>query len=218
MKIHSQGYMIILFSGIVAIMLLALIFGFVRTPVIKYALTIILTIFYFLIVWFFRVPKREFVKNEKFIYAPADGKIVVIKKTLESEYFKDNRVQVSIFMSPFNVHANYYPMSGFVKYVKYHPGKYLVAWHPKSSLKNERSTVVIENEQKTQVLVRQIAGVLARRIICNAQVKEYVKQGEELGFIKFGSRVDIFLPVDAKVLVNLNQTSRAMKTVIAELK
>jgi phosphatidylserine decarboxylase len=210
--------MILLVSGITVIVLLALIFGFIRINTVKYSLSVLVIIFYLLILWFFRVPTREFVKDDKLVYAPADGKIVVIEKTIENEYFKDERVQISIFMSPLNVHANYYPISGKINYMKYHPGKYLVAWHPKSSLKNERSTVVIENEHGLQVLVRQIAGILARRIICNARLDKNVEQGEELGFIRFGSRVDIFLPVDSKILVKLNQSSRAKKTVLAEIK
>lgn len=162
------------------------------------------------------MPKRSFQKDNRLVYAPADGKIVVIEKTDENEYFKDERIQISIFMSPLNMHANYYPVGGRIAYMKYHPGRYMVAWHPKSSTENERSTIVIENNE-SKIMIRQIAGILARRIITNAILNGVVDQGEELGFIRFGSRVDVFLPKSAKITARLNQTSRAMITVLAEL-
>jgi phosphatidylserine decarboxylase len=215
MKIHKQGFLTIAFASIGLALSMALILLFVQPVFIGTTLIVILLCLYLLIWWFFRVPHMTFQPDERLIYAPADGKIVVIEETIENEYFKDERIQVSIFMSPLNVHANYYPVSGKVDYIKYHPGKYLVAWHPKSSAENERSAVVIKNGEK-KILVRQIAGALARRIITNSKLNDDVKQGEELGFIKFGSRVDVFLPKTAKIRTHLNQTSRAMKTVIAE--
>lgn len=173
-------------------------------------------VFFGLILWFFRVPQRDVVIDSNKIYAPADGVVVVIEETEEQEYFNDKRIQVSIFMSPLNVHVNYFPVSGTVNYCKYHPGKYLVAWHPKSSALNERSTVVIQTEYGKEILVRQIAGAVARRIITYAEEGKQAKQGEEMGFIKFGSRVDVFLPPDATIKAELNQKSVATQTVIAE--
>ena len=153
--------------------------------------------------------------NENNILAPADGKVVVIEKTEEPEYLKDKRIQVSIFMSPLNVHINRYPLSGKVNYVKYHPGQYLVAWHPKSSTENERTTIVVEHKNKTEILFRQIAGALARRIVYYCKEGEEAMQGKEFGFIKFGSRVDVFLPENAKINVQLGQVVTGGETVIA---
>jgi phosphatidylserine decarboxylase len=216
MKIHEQGFHALIISGFGFALLVTVTMLFVQPLWIKTPVIIILSGLYFLIWWFFRSPDRAFRHNNNLVYAPADGKIVAIEETLENEYFKDKRIQISIFMSPLNVHVNYYPVDGKIDYTKYHPGKYLVAWHPKSSIENERSTVVIRNNE-VKILVRQIAGALARRIITNARLNDEVKQGGELGIIKFGSRVDLFLPKTAKISVHLNQTSRAMKTVIAEL-
>lgn len=183
---------------------------------ITYSVIIISLIFLILILQFFRNPKRAVKENIGHIIAPADGKIVVIEEVEEPEYFKDKRKQISIFMSPINVHVNRYPISGTVKYAKYHPGKYLVAWHPKSSTENERTTVVVEN-QKTAILFRQIAGALAKRIVMYSEKGQTAKQGEDFGFIKFGSRVDLFLPLDAKVEVSLNQKVKGNQTIIASL-
>ncbi len=216
MKIHQQGFQTIVVTGLSLAILMAIVLLLIQSFIIKITLVILIAGMYFLILRFFRVPRRTFQQSDKLVYAPADGKIVAIEETLENEYFKDERMQVSIFMSPLNVHVNYYPVGGRVDYMKYHPGKYLVAWHPKSSTENERSTVVIHNGE-AEILIRQIAGALARRIITNAKEEEDVKQGGELGFIKFGSRVDVFLPKTAKIEVHLNQTSRAMRTVIAEI-
>jgi phosphatidylserine decarboxylase len=171
--------------------------------------------FLYIILQFFRNPKRNTPVNPAHVIAPADGKVVVIEEVEEPEYFKGKRLQVSIFMSPFNVHVNRYPVSGAVKYVKYHPGLYLVAWHPKSSTDNERTTVVVQNESGHEVLFRQIAGALARRIVYYAREGDKATQGSEFGFIKFGSRVDIFLPVGTKVDVQLNQVVRGGESVIA---
>ena len=216
MKIHKQGYTIIAFFGIALAVLIALTAIFVKIVYLSVPLITIGLVFYLLILWFFRVPDRQIILDDKLVYAPADGKIVVIEPTIEQEYFNDERIQVSIFMSPLNVHVNYYPVGGVVDYTKYHPGKYLVAWHPKSSAENERSTIVIKKGDTT-ILVRQIAGAVARRIITGAKTGDEVKQGDELGFIKFGSRVDILLPKSAEVVAKLNQKSRAKKTVIAKL-
>jgi phosphatidylserine decarboxylase len=158
-----------------------------------------------LILQFFRNPKRKTQVNDSLIISPVDGKVVVVENVYEKEYFKDNRIQISIFMSPLNVHVTRYAMSGIIKFSKYHPGKYLVAWHPKSSELNERTTVVIENENFGTILYRQIAGAVAKRIVNYAKVDSRVVQGEDAGFIKFGSRVDLFLPLDSKIKVKINQ-------------
>jgi phosphatidylserine decarboxylase len=173
--------------------------------------------FLIIILQFFRNPKVVTEQNEHHVISPADGKVVVIEEVEETEYFKEKRIQVSVFMSPFNVHVNRNPVGGIVKYFKYHPGKYLVAWHPKSSTENERTTTVIENKNKVQVLFRQIAGALAKRIVWYVKEGQNVQQGGEMGFIKFGSRVDIFLPVGTKINVELNQVVKGGKTVLAEI-
>lgn len=216
MKIHKQGLPVIAIASSVFAILMAAVILFVNQSFVQIPVIVVLIIIYLLIWWFFRIPDRKFINNDRLVYAPADGKIVVIEKTMEDEYFKDERIQISIFMSPLDVHVNYYPFGGTIAYTRYHPGRYLVAWHPKSSLENERNTVVIVNNE-SKILIRQIAGILARRIITNAKQNEDVKQGGELGFIRFGSRVDLFLPKTAKITAQLNQTARAMKTVIAEL-
>ncbi|WP_259014942.1 phosphatidylserine decarboxylase family protein [Emticicia fluvialis] len=174
-------------------------------------------VFFIIIVQFFRKPTRNTTKNSKHIIAPADGKVVVIEEVVETEYFKEPRRQVSIFMSPINVHINFNPISGIVTYFKYHPGKYLFAWHPKSSTENERTTIVVKHSNGTEVLFRQIAGALARRLCWYVQEGKNVEQGTEFGFIKFGSRIDIFLPLDAKILVNIDDRPVGGETVIAEL-
>jgi len=173
-------------------------------------------IFFGLVVYFFRFPIFDVKKNPKHFISPADGEVVVIEKVMETEYYNEERLQVSIFMSPFNTHMNRYPISGLIKYFKYHPGKFLVAWHPKSSTLNERTTFVVENET-TSVLFRQIAGAVARRIRWYDKEGDTINQGDELGFIKFGSRVDLYLPLDAKVNVELKQQVRAGKDIIAQL-
>lgn len=170
------------------------------------------------ILQFFRQPKRPVITDENTIYAPADGKVVVIEKVNEDEYLKDERIQVSIFMSPTNVHINWAPISGIVDYFKYHPGKYLVAWHPKSSLENERTTVVIKDKHERKVLLRQIAGAMARRIVWYVKENTSIQQGEQFGFIKFGSRVDIYLPTNSEILVNINDKTKGNTTPIARLK
>jgi phosphatidylserine decarboxylase len=171
----------------------------------------------YLIIQFFRVPSRFFSFTDNDILCPADGKVVVIEEVTESEYFKDRRIQVSIFMSPMNVHVNYNPISGLIKYVKYHPGLFLVAWHPKSSTDNERTTMVIEHSSGKEVLFRQIAGAVARRICYYVQPGQTVKTGDEFGFIKFGSRVDVLLPLDCKINVKIGDTVKAKLTKLGEL-
>ncbi len=173
--------------------------------------------FYIIILQFFRNPKRSTTINNNHIIAPVDGKVVVIEEVFEKEYFKDKRLQVSIFMSPLNVHVTRYPISGKVKFSKYHPGKYLVAWHPKALEENERTTIVIENPAIGSILYRQIAGALAKRIVNYAIPEMQVIQGTDAGFIKFGSRVDLFLPLNTKILVNLNDKVKGGEKVIATL-
>ena len=178
---------------------------------------VISVLIYLLILQFFRSPKRVIEINDGHVIAPADGKVVVIEEVVETEYLKDRRRQVSIFMSPINVHINRSPVTGVVDYFKYHAGKYLVAWHPKSSTENERTTLVVTTSDGKSILMRQIAGALAKRIVWYCKEGMSIKQGEEFGFIKFGSRVDLFLPLDAKILVHIGQKTKGGKTVIAEL-
>jgi phosphatidylserine decarboxylase len=185
---------------------------------IKLLITAAVIFFWIAFLQFFRLPNRLNKAKPNELVAPCDGKVVVIEEIEEPEYFKDKRIQVSIFMSPINVHANWTPVRGDVTYVKYHPGKFLVAWHPKSSTDNERTTVVIENNQGVSVLFRQIAGALARRIVCYSKEGETAEQGEEFGFIKFGSRVDIFLPLGTEIKVGLGEVVKGGITVLAHLK
>lgn len=216
MKIHKEGYKILLTTTLILVVINLLAGNFISIEWLKTLILAISLVFFILILQFFRNPERNTVFNENHVIAPADGKVVVIEEVVENEYFKDKRKQVSIFMSPINVHVNRNPISGLVKYAKYHPGKYLVAWHPKSSTENERTTVVIANN-KTEVLFRQIAGALAKRIVYYVKEGEQVAQGHEMGFIKFGSRIDLYLPLDAKIEVNLEQKTRGGETVIATL-
>ncbi len=218
--IHKEGRMILLALGFCLILVNCLLYFFSPDLVsLRTWIGVISGIIYIAVLSFFRIPKaRYFVEDDKMIVAPADGKIVAIEEVEEPEYFKDKRIQVSIFMSPANVHVNLAPIRGKVKYTKYHPGNYLVAWHPKSSEKNERYTTVIENEDtEFEVLVRQIAGKVARKITNYLDEGEEILQGKELGFIKFGSRVDIFLPINTKINVDLKQKVQGGKTILAEL-
>lgn len=215
-RFHKEGNAII---GITLTLLFALNYITHLFTVKEWIIHLVLgvsIIFLVLILQFFRNPKRPLILDENKIYAPADGKIVVIEEVDESEFFKDKRKQVSIFMSPINVHVNRYPISGTVKYAKYHPGKYLVAWHPKASNKNERTSIVVENKN-TVVLFRQIAGALAKRIVMYSKEGDEAIQGEDFGFIKFGSRVDLFLPLDAKIEISLNQKVKGNQTIIASI-
>ena len=215
MKIHKEGRLIITAVGIVLI-LLNLFFSYLAPKAFPLA-TLASVLLYAWVIHFFRHPHREIhMADNNLVYAPADGKVVVIEETDETEYFKDRRLQVSIFMSPMNVHVNRNPVSGTVNYLKYHPGRYLVAWHPKSSTENERTTVVIDNGE-AEILLRQIAGAMAKRIKTYLQVGQQVEQGGEMGFIKFGSRVDVFLPLDAQLEVRIGDKVKGNKTVIARL-
>lgn len=218
MSIHKEGYKILAF-GFLALLILNTIVNIVweDIEILRWAFIICSLMLYVFLLFFFRLPVRVLQPDPGLIYAPADGKVVVIEETVENEYFKDNRLQVSIFMSPFNVHCNRYPVSGRIKYVCYHPGQYMVAWHPKSSELNERSTIVIETKDGVEILIRQIAGAVARRIVTYSKENQYVKQGDELGFIKFGSRVDIFLPVGTEVEIPILQQVRANKSIIARI-
>ena len=182
-----------------------------------WAINILLLTILILVMQFFRIPKRTLVYNDGDVICPADGKVVVIEEVEETEYFKDRRIQVSIFMSPLNVHANYYPISGENTYVKYHPCKFLVAWHPKSSTENERSTVVTQDKNGTEVLFRQIAGAVARRICLYAETGAKAEAGKEFGFIKFGSRIDIFLPLNCQINVKIGDKVKGIETKIASL-
>jgi len=213
---HKEGHTIILiflFAVIADILLLEYILD---DGLIKLILQSVSILILLLILQFFRNPVRNTIINEKHIISPVDGKVVNIEKVYEKEYFKDERLQVSIFMSPFNVHVTRYPISGKVKFSKYHPGEYLVAWHPKSSEKNERTTIVLENKVVGKILYRQIAGALARRIVNYAEVGENVTQGKDAGFIKFGSRVDLFLPVDSILNIEINQHVKGGEDIISE--
>ena len=213
---HKEGQKIILFflvAVIADILLLEYIFDDSHLKIILQSISIIVLL---LILQFFRNPVRNTIINDKHIISPVDGKVVNIEKVYEKEYFKDERLQVSIFMSPLNVHVTRYPISGKVNYSKYHPGKYLVAWHPKSSEKNERTTVVLENKIIGEILYRQIAGALARRIVNYAEVGENVTQRKDAGFIKFGSRVDLFLPVDSSLNIEINNYVRGGEDIISK--
>jgi phosphatidylserine decarboxylase len=218
MTIHREGYLIILTTAVICG---GIAFGnallFSKIPWLFWAINVVVVILFFLIVQFFRVPKRTVEAKANEVVCPADGKVVVIEEVEETEYFKDKRIQISIFMSPLNVHAQWYPISGKTTFYKYHPGKYLVAWHPKSSTLNERTTLVIKHDNGQEILVRQIAGAVARRIRCYAKVNDRVLVGNEFGFIKFGSRVDVFLPLTANVKVSLDQKVKGKLTKLAEL-
>jgi len=215
MIIHKEGHRILLGLTIILVAFNLLVSRFF--PVVTIFLGLLSFVIWFFVIWFFRNPKREVdVVQDGIIYAPADGRIVAIEEIEEPEYFKDKRLQVSIFMSPYNVHVNRNPVSGRVNYYKYHPGSYLVASHPKSSTENERATLVIKNDH-SEIMLRQIAGAMAKRIRTYLKVGEQAIQGKELGFIKFGSRVDLFLPLDAKIEVAMDQKVKGNKTIIARV-
>ena len=213
---HKEGFVIIrnLLLSILFIDGVAWYFAGEFNLAVKLLITVT-AILAILVLQFFRNPKRNTILNSQNIIAPCDGKVVVIEEVTEHEYFKDKRIQVSIFMSPLNVHVNRYPISGAVKYAKYHPGKFLVAWHPKSSIENERTTVVVKNETTGAILFRQIAGAVARRIVMYSKTNDKAVQGEDMGFIKFGSRVDLFLPLDAKINVAIDDVVKGGISVIA---
>ena len=212
---HKEGAQSILLGTVFTAVVLLLSDKFIDTNWIKMSIQVVTFLLLIIILQFFRNPKRTVISNENQILAPVDGKVVVIEEVYESEYFKDKRIQVSIFMSPINVHVTRYGLDGIVKFSKYHPGKFLVAWHPKASEENERTTIVIENKTFGEILYRQIAGALARRIVNYAEEGMQVVQGEDAGFIKFGSRVDLFLPLGTTINVGLNQKAIGGKTIIA---
>lgn len=219
MRLHREGTpTLLLVSAVVCFGLFALLKWPVLPTFISILLGAALVVVLAIVVWFFRVPKRAVRDDDTAIFSPCDGKVVVIEEVYEPEYFKDRRRQVSIFMSPLNVHINYHPIGGTTTYYKYHPGKYLVAWHPKSSTENERSTVVNKHPKHGEVLFRQIAGALARRICTYAREGQPAAQGTEFGFIKFGSRVDLFLPLDVNIEVSLGQVVTGSASVIARFK
>ncbi len=212
---HKEGGKIILIATTLTVVFLLLTDHFVTLFWLQKAIEIIVLFFLIMILQFFRNPERNVIINDNHIIAPVDGKVVVIEEVFEAEYFKEKRLQVSIFMSPINVHVTRYPVNGKVKFSKYHPGKFLVAWHPKASEENERTTIVVENPVFGEILYRQIAGALARRIVNYAKEGMQVVQGTDAGFIKFGSRVDLFLPIGTVVNVKLNDKAIGGKTIIA---
>ena len=213
MKLHKEGNTTLTIE-ILAFSLLNYLAYSSENEYVAYFTTAITAFLFIMTLNFFRIPKREFERKEGIIYAPCDGKVVVIEETEETEYYKDRRIQVSIFMSPLNVHNQVYPISGNVKYTKYHPGKFLVAWHPKASTDNERSTVVVEND-KISILFRQIAGAVARRIMTYSTVDEKATVADEFGFIKFGSRVDLFFPIGTKIKTQIEEKVTGGQSIIA---
>jgi phosphatidylserine decarboxylase len=214
-KFHKEGAKIILISTFLATVSILLLDKFIEIGWLKMLLQIIALLLLIIVLQFFRNPDRTLTVDENVIIAPVDGKVVVIEEVFEGEYFKDKRLQVSIFMSPINVHVTRYACSGKINFSKYHPGKFLVAWHPKASEENERTTIVIENKTFGEVLYRQIAGALARRIVNYAVAETQVVQGDDAGFIKFGSRVDLFFPIGTKINVKLNDKAIGNRTIIA---
>ena len=218
MTFHKEGYTSLAITILFIFVLNALIqFYFPEAHTLKWIIYILSGIFFLIIVQFFRSPFFDISIDETTVLCPADGKVVVIEETDETEFLKDRRIQLSVFMSPVNVHVNRNPISGVVSYFKYHKGKYLVAWHPKSSTENERTTVCVQNSEGVSVLFRQIAGALARRIVWYVKEGDIVEQGQQFGFIKFGSRVDVFLPLGTKILVNIGDVVKGGRTILAEL-
>jgi phosphatidylserine decarboxylase len=218
LKLHHEGISIVRNLIMWLFILNGILYFLQVNDLIFRLINVASVIFFAIILYFFRNPERAVESNEDVLYAPADGKVVVVEQTVENEFFNEPRIQVSIFMSPLNVHVNRIPVSGKIDYYKYHTGDYLVAWHPKSSTHNERTTVVLETLKGTKILLRQIAGAVARRVVCYAEVGKIFQQGEDFGFIKFGSRVDIFLPLDAEIKVNVGDRMWGNRTVIARLK
>ena len=217
MKIHREGYPTILITFIIIGLINSLIFFYLTLIFIKLLTLLVSLIFFYLILHFFRNPIREVEINNKHIIAPSDGKLVVLEEVFENEFLKVDCTQLSIFMSPLNVHKQWYPVNGEVVYSKNHNGKYLVAWHPKSSIENERSTIVIQTEENQRVLFRQIAGAVARRICNYSSIGDKVNQNMEAGFIKFGSRIDVFIPKKSKIKVSLNDIIIGGETILAEI-
>jgi len=218
MRLHREGTASILIVLAVCSFLGFALWHWPVPDVLRYALGLVLLTVLAIVVWFFRVPVRTITRGDDLIVSPADGKVVAIEEVNEAEYFNDRRIQVSVFMSPLNVHINFHPVGGTVSYYKYHPGKYLVAWHPKSSTENERSTVVVRHPKHGEVLFRQIAGALARRIVTYAREGEPAAQGAEFGFIKFGSRVDILLPLGTEITARIGDVVQGSVTPLARFK
>lgn len=217
MKFHKEGYASLLIVLVFSAIIHFIAFYFFKTFVIAHLFAHLISLFLIItILQFFRNPTRQFTIGDNFIISPADGKVVVIEETEEPEYFKGKRLQVSVFMSPINVHVNRYPIAGDVVFFKYHPGKFLAAWEPKSSTDNERTTVVVKHSSGKEVLFRQIAGALARRIVWYCKEGDKATQCQEMGFIKFGSRVDLFLPLDTKLKVKIGDVVKGSQTVLAE--
>lgn len=218
MTFHKEGYTSLALTILFIFVLNALIqFYFPQAHTLKWIIYILSGFFFLVIVQFFRSPFLDISTDETTVLCPADGKVVVIEETEETEFLKDKRIQLSVFMSPVNVHVNRNPIAGVVSYFKYHKGKYLVAWHPKSSTENERTTICVQNSEGVSVLFRQIAGALARRIVWYVKEGDVVEQGQQFGFIKFGSRVDVFLPLGSKILVNIGDVVKGGRTILAEL-
>lgn len=215
--IHKEGHKILLFTALSCLVLDVAVYFFIPQLWLTQAIWVLSTIFFLLILQFFRNPKRHTSVSDDKVIAPVDGKVVAIEEVFQGEYFNDTRLQVSIFMSPINVHVTRHPINGKVVYSKYHPGKFLVAWHPKSSDLNERTTVVVDNKKAGKVMYKQIAGAMAKRIVNYAREDQTVIQGSDSGFIKFGSRVDVLLPKHAKVNVELNEKVKGGLSVIAQL-
>jgi phosphatidylserine decarboxylase len=219
MKFHREGWPSLLLVLVFSAIIIFIAHHFFPAFVIAHWFAYLLSAFLILtIVQFFRHPTRAFTSGENLIISPADGKVVVIEETTENEYFKDRRLQVSVFMSPINVHVNRYPISGLVSFFKYHPGKFLAAWEPKSSTDNERTTIVVKHSNGTEILFRQIAGALARRIVWYCKEGDQAQQCAEMGFIKFGSRVDLFLPIGTKLNVKIGDVVKGSQTVLGEIK
>lgn len=217
MNLHKEGYKIIPIAAIILGLLYALLYWLIPFQIVQIILAVAAVVFFILIVRFFRDPEFPMELNNNQIIAPADGKVVVIEETEESEYLKEKRIQVSIFMSPLNVHVNRSPIAGIISYFKYHPGKFLVAWHPKSSTDNERTSIGIKHPSGVEIMMRQVAGAVARRICFYSENGNSVEQGEKFGFIRFGSRIDLYLPLDADIKVKIGDISYGGKTVVAEL-
>ena len=217
MTIHKEGFGIIPISAILISILYLGITWLLPFEIVRWIIGSAALIFWGLIISFFRVPKIETPDNPKAVIAPAEGKVVVIEKTNEPEYLKEERIQISIFMSPLNVHVNRSPLKGEISYYKYHPGKYLVAWHPKSSTENERTSIAVKTKEGTEILMRQIAGAVARRIRFYKKENDLVSSGDEVGFIRFGSRVDVFLPHDANINVKIGDKTTGGETILATL-
>ena len=218
MTIHKEGYVSLVITLAFAAILFAVSELLIQNSIAQWALKGFGIVIFFTVLQFFRRPNRVVTIDDNTVICPADGKIVAIEEVEENEYFNDKRIQISIFMSPFNVHMNWFPVNGIIKYIKYHPGLFLVAWHPKSSTDNERTTIVVETKNEQEVLFRQIAGALARRIVYYCKQGDSVKGATDFGFIKFGSRVDVLLPLTSKIEVKINQKVVGTKTKLASLR